>query len=174
MVGANLQTTAISALPSADFRGFMRQLPAGVGLVTTGAPGQRRGLTATAICSLSDDPPTILACVNRRAAAHDFIIDYGAFAVNMLGAEQEELARCFSGQTGLSGEDRFTLGNWAVLQTGAPILSGVVFALDCELLEHKAVATHTIFIGRVVAGCGHPRPPLVYHQGGYKLLPVGA
>jgi flavin reductase (DIM6/NTAB) family NADH-FMN oxidoreductase RutF len=145
-------------------------MAAGVGIVTTGAKGERRGLTATAICSLSDDPPTVLACVNVRAAAHDFIIQHGAFAINALASDQKELARCFSGQLGLSGEDRFVMGDWRILQTGAPILGSALFSLDCELVDHKAVATHTIFIGRVVAAGHQPSSPLVYHQGAYKLL----
>lgn len=165
-----MSPNGIASIPSIDFRRLMRQMASGVGIITTGAVGERRGLTATAICSLSDDPPTVLACVNMRAAAHDFIIRHGVFAINALAADQQELAGCFSGQYGLSGEQRFAFGDWTVLETGAPILESALFSLDCHLVDFKAVATHTIFIGRVAAAADRPSAPLLYHQGAYKVL----
>lgn len=160
-----------SVIGSAEYRGLMRQVAGAVSIITAGRPGERRGLTATAVCSLSDNPPTLLACVNRRAGAHDLILAEGAFAVNVLASGQRDVAVHFSGKTNVRGEARFSAGNWGRLATGAPVLRGVLAAFDCELVEHKAVATHTIFIGRVVSGCcSDGAVPLIYLRGMYHRL----
>jgi flavin reductase len=157
-----------------EYRSLMRQVVGAVSIITAGQPGARRGLTATAVCSLSDSPPTLLACINRKAGAHDLIISEGAFAVNVLASGQQDVAVLFSGKSSLRGEARFTVGSWGRLATGAPVLAGVLAAFDCELVEHKAVATHTIFIGRVVSGCcSGEATPLIYLRGMYHRLCAG-
>lgn len=151
----------------------MRQLAGAVTVIAAGPPGHRRGLTATAICSLSDNPPSLLVCINRKASAHDLILSERVFAVNVLASGQWDVASSFSGKGGLSGEARFSRGSWSTLVTGAPVLSGALAALDCELVEHKAVATHTIFIGRVVSGYSSDgASPLIYLRGGYHPVPT--
>src|ERR1044072_9363213 len=92
--------------PSA-FRTLMRNVPGQVTIIATGAPGHRKGLTATAVCSWSDDPPTVLVCVNRLVGGHDTIIENGIFSVNALSAAQHEIAVMFSGRPGIKGESRF-------------------------------------------------------------------
>jgi len=156
-----------------DYKALMRHLAGAVTVVTAGKPGERRGLTATAICSLSVSPPTLLACVNRQAGAHDLIISDRVFSVNVLASDQESVAGRFSGQSNLRGEERFASGTWGTLLTGAPILAGALASLDCELIEYKSVATHTIFIGRVVSGCSRDgAEPLIYLRGAYHTLRV--
>jgi flavin reductase (DIM6/NTAB) family NADH-FMN oxidoreductase RutF len=153
-----------------DYKGLMRHLAGAVTVVTAGKPGERRGLTATAICSLSVSPPTLLACVNRRAGAHDLIISDRVFSVNVLASDQESVAGRFSGQSNLKGEERFASATWGTLLTGAPILAGALASLDCELI-YKSVATHTIFIGRVVSGCSRDgAEPLIYLRGAYRRI----
>jgi flavin reductase (DIM6/NTAB) family NADH-FMN oxidoreductase RutF len=162
-------------IEAAEFKGLMRHVAGAVTVITCGRPGERRGLTATAICSLSDSPPTVLACVNRKSSAHDLIIAERAFVVNVLAGDQRDVAVRFSGQSGLSGEERFADRDWGSLSTGAPVLDGALAAFDCELIEHKEVATHTIFIARVVSGrstgCAQS---LIYLKGNYHTLPAGA
>jgi flavin reductase (DIM6/NTAB) family NADH-FMN oxidoreductase RutF len=154
-----------------DYKALMRHLAGAVTVVTAGKPGERRGLTATAICSLSASPPTLLACVNRQAGAHDLIISDRAFSVNVLASDQESVAGRFAGQSSLKGEERFASGAWGTLLTGAPILAGALASLDCELIEYKSVATHTIFIGRVVSGCSRDgAEPLIYLRGAYRTI----
>lgn len=164
-----------SAIDATDFKGLMWHVAGAVAVITCGRPGERRGLTATAICSLSDQPPTVLACVNRKSSAHDLIISERAFVVNVLAGDQQEIAERFSGQSGLSGEDRFTDCAWGSLSTGAPVLEGALAAFDCALVEHRPVATHTIFIARVVSGrTEKSAQSLIYLKGNYHTLPVGA
>jgi flavin reductase (DIM6/NTAB) family NADH-FMN oxidoreductase RutF len=152
------------------YRAVMRHQAGAVALITAGEPGKRTGLTATAVCSLTDDPPTLLVCVNRTASAHDLIAEKCCFGVNLLGRHQQELAGAFSGRTGLQGEDRFHVDGyeWTTMVTGAPILKGTLASLDCEVIETQSVSTHTIFIGRVKEGeVSEDAAPLLYFRGDF-------
>lgn len=150
------------------FRGLMRNVPGQVSIVATGAPGRRKGLTASAVCSLTDLPPTVIVCVNRAAGAHDLIIENGYFSVNALSASQERIARVFSGMAGAHGEQRFETGDWSVGITGAPILASAVCRLECRLSEYRTASSHTVFFGQVIAGSASTDTnPLLYLRGSY-------
>jgi flavin reductase (DIM6/NTAB) family NADH-FMN oxidoreductase RutF len=153
------------------FRGLMRNVPGPVSIVAAGAPGRRKGLTASAVCSLTDQPPTVLVCVNKAAAAHDVIIENGYFSVNLLAAGQEEIAHVFSGLAGISGEARFETGDWVLGATGAPVLASAVCRLECRLSEYRAASSHTVFFGQVVGGTASGEAsPLLYLRGTYQGL----
>ena len=153
------------------FRGLMRHVPGQVSIVAAGASGSRNGLTASAVCSLTDLPPTVLVCINRAAAAHDLIIESGFFSVNALAASQERIARVFAGQGGIRGEARFCAGDWLVGVTGAPILASAVCRLECRLSVCQVASSHTVIFGHVIAGSASPEAaPLLYHRGAYVTL----
>lgn len=155
-------------MDGALYRAIMRHQAGAVTVIAAGAPGARSGLTATAVCSLSDDPPTILACIRRTASAHDVIHRLGAFSVNLLSSDQQDVAERFSGSLGLRGEDRFAGHHWTTLITGAPVLQGSLASLDCRLEEQHGFATHSIFIGAVLDGCVRTEAePLLYFRGDY-------
>ena len=143
----------------------MRRLAAGVTIITTLADGQRRGLTATAVCSVSATPPTLLCCVNRQGSAHDAIVSSGLFAINVLTADDHALAERFSGAE--IGEARFSTGDWDVLQTGAPILKSALVGFDCRVIQTFDGSTHSIFLGEVVAQRIGVGEPLCYLGGSY-------
>ena len=147
------------------FKTGMRRLAAGVTIITTMADGQRRGLTATAVCSVSATPPTLLCCVNRQSSAHDSILASGLFAINVLTADDHVLAEQFGGAE--QGEARFLSGEWGVLETGAPILKSAFVGFDCRLVQTFDGATHTIFLGEVVAQSVGAGQPLCYLGGSY-------
>lgn len=152
----------------ASYRALMRHQAGAVAVVATICDGQRAGLTATAYSSLSDSPPTILVCVQRRVGAHDLISRSGIFSVNILSADQQAVAEGFAGGSNSRGEQRFEGQLWARLETGAPILHNALAALDCKLVESHGFSTHTIFIGRVVDGVTRPEAePLLYFRGDY-------
>ena len=165
-------TAAISGVDPASYRSAMRLHAGAVSIISSGRPGRRTGLTATAVCSLSDSPPRLIVCVNRSASAHDLIRQTGAFGVNMLGADQAELAGRFAGRRGLEGEERFTdVDAWTLMATGAPILKNAIASFDCELLDQHAYETHTIFIGGVRAlRAGGDENPLIYLAGCFRRL----
>lgn len=154
-----------------SYRALMRHQAGAVAIVATQAGSVRAGLTATAFSSLSDHPPTLLVCVQRKVGAHDLIAQSKAFSVNILAADQQDVAVRFSGNSGVHGEERFDGHAWGRLKTGAPVLDHALAALDCELVESHGFSTHTIFIGRVVDGATRSEAqPLLYFRGDYWNL----
>jgi flavin reductase len=153
------------------FREAMSRLGAAVHVVTTAGPAGKTGFTATAVCSVSDAPPTVLVCINRKSQNGTVMRENGAFCVNTLGADAEPIADMFAGRTGAQAEARFQLGAWGALATGAPVLASAVVALDCRVIEVKAVASHYVIFGAVAAiKVGAPGPALVYHDRAYKRV----
>lgn len=143
-----------------------------VTIVATEWDRERRGLTATAMCSLSLDPPLLLVCLNRLVAAHDMIIASRCFSVNVLNDQQRDVAARFSGEEGVRGADRFSGGEWGTMHSGAPVLADAMVSFDCMLYQAHEVATHTIFIGRVVGvGIGQHQTPLLHARKEYHGLP---
>lgn len=155
-------------MDATSYRAIMRHQAGAVTVIACGSEGARAGLTATAFASLSDDPPMVLVCVNRNASAHDEIVKANAFSVNLLSADQQHVAERFAGKGGLKGEQRFTGLSWTTLATGSPILQAALASLDCALVERHTFSTHSIFIGRVLAGRFEAAArPLLYFRGDY-------
>lgn len=142
---------ASTAIDAATFRKGMARVVASVHVVTThGAQGDG-GITATAVCPVSDTPSTVLVCLNRRSRAHDLVLANGNLAINALANDQKHLAAAFSGQGGLTMQERFALARWQRLVTGAPTLEGAGAVLDCDIERSESVGTHRIFICAVRA-----------------------
>lgn len=132
------------------FRAAMARFPGAVTLVTALTPrGERRGITATAVCSVSADPPTLLACLNRKTGTCLTIAETGRFAVNLLAGDGGALALRFAGQGGLTGEDKFADAEWAMDDHGLPILPEAVASFSCEVSEVVAAHSHQVFLGRI-------------------------
>ncbi len=146
------------------FKEGMRQLTAGVTIVTTAIGNERRGLTATAVCSLSAEPPTLLACVNREAGAHDPTLQSRVFCVNLLATHHRELAAMFADPN--KSAERFESGEWGILESGAPVLMDSLASFDCILGQTMRAETHTVLTGRVQA-VRHDESlqPLLYSRG---------
>jgi len=139
------------SIDAAAFKKGMRHLAASVTLITTRHRDLRGGLTATAVCSVSADPPQILVCVNKSASAHDTIGEAGFFCINILAPDHRKIAERFAGMHGIEGDERFLdLGEWATLTTGAPVLKGCPVSFDCKLVTEVSAGTHTIYIGEIV------------------------
>lgn len=163
--------TRLESVAANDFKRGMRRLVAGVTIVTTIHDGERSGLTATAVTSLSADPPQLLVCVNRTATAHDLIHKGAKLCVNLLDQHHQLLASRFAGADGIHGEGRFDIGQWTALTTGAPVLADSIASFDCIVGETVDSATHTIFICRVVAVAARESgTPLLYESGGYRSV----
>lgn len=153
------------------YREAMSRFAGAVHVVTTDGPHGKRGTTVIAACSVSDEPPTILVCLNRTKPENDCFARNGVFALNTLTAAQQPLADAFSGLTRLSQEERFALGRWETLASGAPVLVGAEANFDCQLVEAKDFATHRILFGRVTGlRTGDTLHPLIYHHRAYKVL----
>jgi flavin reductase (DIM6/NTAB) family NADH-FMN oxidoreductase RutF len=157
-----------AAMSAESYRALMRHQAGAVTVIAAGEPGRRAGLTATAVSSLSDSPPTILVCIHKSSGAHAVITEAKAFSVNILARDQQAIAECFAGKLGVSGEQRFAGAPWERFGTGAPVLQGALASLDCLLHEQHAFTTHSIFIGRVVGGAFRAEAePLLYFRGDY-------
>ncbi len=174
-VNNTLVTEVDLATLRALFTRRMREVPGAVAIIATSLEGERQGLAATAWCSLSADPPTILICVNRTAGAHDLIVKSQIFSVNQLANSHAEIIAVFSNQRGLKGDARFAEAAWRTGVGGAPMLVEALTAYECAVTSHVVFATHSIFIGQVVdiqvnegmAG------PATYFQGGlHAVAPI--
>jgi flavin reductase len=156
---------------SKTFREAMSRLGAAVHVVTTDGARGRTGFTATSVVSVSDQPATLLVCLNRRSQCMPPMCENGVFCVNTLAAEEEFIADIFAGRTGLTQQERFRHGRWKTLKTGAPVLESAIVAFDCRVLEIKTVATHNVFFGAVEAIHEGPAgTALVYHEREYKRV----
>ncbi|QHE90412.1 flavin reductase family protein [Pandoraea fibrosis] len=138
----------ISTVQVPDFQQAMASFPGGITAVTTHSTDGPIGIIATAVCSLSAEPPSILVCVHKHASVHDAILDAGCFAVNLLSTRHQALVARFSQQRGAA---RFEPALWAPLKTGAPTLSNAALTLDCTLLDTHDGYSHTIIVGAVAA-----------------------
>jgi len=156
------------------YREAMSHFAGAVHVVATDGPYGRRGTTVIAACSVSDDPPTILVCLNRLKPENDCFAQNGVFALNTLSSAQRPLADAFSGLTGLTQDERFALGEWETVASGAPVLVGAEASFDCHLVEAKDFATHRILFGKVTGvRIGDSLEPLIYHRRAYKALEQG-
>jgi len=135
---------------AAEFRGAMRHLAGGVSVITAGRGGDISGMTVTSVSSLSVEPPTLIVSINREASSWPLIRRYGAFGVNMLAADQVDLAERFTGKGGLKGAERFRGLTATTLVSGVPLLHGVLAAIDCDVEHVVERHSHAIVIGRVL------------------------
>ncbi|MBK1659840.1 flavin reductase [Paracraurococcus ruber] len=138
-------------IPRQEFRDAMARLGAAVNIITTGGPAGRGGFTASAVCSVTDEPPTLLLCMNRGATAAPAMKANGTVCVNVVAAAQKEAAMVFAGVTKCSMEERFDAGTWMTLATGAPVLQGAVASFDCRIAEIIEKGTHLVVFGEVQA-----------------------
>lgn len=154
-----------------DFREAMSRVAGAVNVITTDGPAGRAGLTATAVTSVSDAPPTLLACLNRHSRTLLSMQPNAYFAVNVLAGQQLAIAEAFTGKTGLDGAARFALGDWQTGMHGQPLLNGALASFECELQEAKPVASHVVLIGLIRAiRLGQGGAGLVYARRGYHAL----
>ena len=141
----------IATVDPTQFREAMSQLGAAVHVVTTAGPAGTAGFTATAVVSVSDQPATLLVCLNRRSQVSPILRENHVLCVNTLRAGADTIADVFAGRTRVPMAERFDSGTWTELSTGAPVLTDAVVAFDCRVIEIKAVATHNVVFAGVVA-----------------------
>ena len=163
-----------SAISGEDFRLAMRRLAGGVSIISGAGPDGPLGVTATAVTSLTADPPSILCCLNRSLTLESAVKQTGRFAVNMLRADHHDLAKHFAGMGGARGSAKFEQGDWTILPSEVPALADSLVTFDCRVGDILEVGTHSIFIGLITeAQFGESGDPLVYCNGAFaSLLPL--
>lgn len=167
--------TGASTAPFADaatlFREGMSRVASAVHIITTDGSHGKAGLTATAVSSLSAEPPMLLACVKRSASSAPILKQNGVFVINTLKDGHSELADIFAGRTGVRGADRFNAHDWVTGETGAPVLPDALVSFECRVAQVLDVATHEILIGHVVAvRLGEKAPHLIYADRRYTTV----
>jgi cob(II)yrinic acid a,c-diamide reductase len=158
-------------LDAADYRNAMARYAGHVQIVTTAMDGQRRGVTITAACSVSDNPATVLCCLNHSNPNNQIFLESGIFALNTLAAHHRPLADAFAGFGKLDVDARFALGHWDQLVTGAPVLQDAIASYDCRIVDVKQMSTHSVLFGEVVGlRTGVAAQSLVYLDRAYHIL----
>ncbi len=154
---------------AAQFKLGMRSLAGTVNIISCRHDGRAYGMTATAVCSATAEPPAVLVCINRSSTTHEAVAAAQIFCVNVLRHEDRELSSLFSGTQ--KGEGRFREEQWDKLSTGAPVLKNALVAFDCRVVNRMAHGTHTVFLGEVEQLLiGSKGKPLLYAEGQYAKL----
>jgi flavin reductase (DIM6/NTAB) family NADH-FMN oxidoreductase RutF len=150
-----------------DFRRVLGHFATGVTILTTADPdGRPTGLTASAFCSVSLDPPLVLICVDHKSQSFPALSESRGFAVNVLSAAQEDISRRFA-STRL---DKFDGLAYTPGLHGAPVLHDALAQIECETVSKHVQGDHTIFVGRVERARVGSGEPLLYFRGRYERL----
>ena len=152
------------------FKTVMRKLAGTVAVFATASDEGLHGMTATALCSVSADPPTVLIVVNRSARTHPHIHRKQAFTVNLLADDQLAVAELFAAKS----DDPFAKVAHRRMADGCPIIEGAAGYLHCAVEQQHDVGTHTIFIGRLLDADAGSAQPLVYQDGKYGHVEADA
>lgn len=148
------------------FRDVIGHFASGVTVISTSVDGTLHGTTASAITSLSLEPPMLLICMNRSSATGQAVAQSGAFAVNILGEGDDELARRFAGK----GADKFDGVRVTVGDHGQPLLPDALAQLVCRVTQQVEAATHVVFFAEVHEATARPGHPLAYYRGKFGRL----
>jgi flavin reductase (DIM6/NTAB) family NADH-FMN oxidoreductase RutF len=150
------------------FRAALGRFPTGVTVVSAvDSNGSDCGMTVSAFCSLSLDPPLVLSCIGHEATMHPVISGEDHFGVSVLAADQEAISRRFADP---DMADRFDGVGVVRGSSGVSLIEGAVVHLECTVVERHWGGDHTIVVGEVNSIAVFEREPLLYHRGGYGRL----
>ncbi len=158
-----------------DYRAAISRFLTGVTLVTTRHEGLAQGITASAVASVTLEPPTLLICLNRQSATCHAVSGAGRFCVHVLADDQLDLARHFASRT----PDKFAnlaelgLGSTHDSPLGNPIVEGALAYLECRVATQTDFGTHRVFFGEVVSVDAREGSPLAYFRGQFASLGGG-
>ncbi|MBF8747813.1 flavin reductase [Pseudomonas putida] len=127
-----------------QFRNAMAMLGGAVSVITTDGPAGRFGFTASAVCSVTDSPPTLLVCMNRSSYSNEMFKTNGALCVNVLAGTHQALSGAFANRE-LDMDQRFASADWMVLESGAPVMQEALVNFDCRIAQVHEVGSHSIF-----------------------------
>jgi flavin reductase (DIM6/NTAB) family NADH-FMN oxidoreductase RutF len=154
-----------------DAKTFWRALgqrAIGSTIVTARSADGPAGFLGLSASHISADPPLMLASIDKRTSALQTVLAARHFAVNFLPSDASEIADLFGGKGTLKGADRFNVGRWQTLTTGAPVLANALGAMDCTLEDTIERGGICIVVGRVVdVLVGSGGNPLIHFRGGY-------
>ncbi len=161
-----------------QFRNGMARLAGAVNVVTTDGEAGMAGITATAVCSVTDQPPTLLVCMNRNSHAHPIFVSNGQLCVNVLAADQQEVSSLFANRS-VTMDERFKRIRWSCLSTGSPLVTDALVNFDCRIVNMHEAGSHSVFLCEVVqvlhgdAGAGLVYFDRQYHGVGMPAADTG-
>lgn len=165
-MGEQLDDRPARGVDQAVFRDVIGRFASGVTVITTSSGEGDHGTTASAVSSLSMEPPMLLVCLNRTSRTQAAVLDSGVFAVNILGEDQGDVAWRFAGRT----PDKFDGIPLVRGVTGAPLIRDALAQIECEVRETVSGGTHTVFLAEVKRASGREGPPLTYFRGKFGRL----
>ena len=146
------------------YRDAMARLTGAVNIISSDGQAGLAGFTASAVCSVTDDPPTLLLCVNLASRQSELLRVNGVLCVNTLAKGQEDIARAFSNHD-LTMAQRFERAEWTARESGSPMLKGALAVFDCRIVERLEQGTHAVLFCEVLAAeAGNGRPLLYYNR----------
>lgn len=166
MTSENPSDNRLQPLTPQAFRDVIGHFASGVTVITTRLDGVLHGTTASAVSSLSLEPPMLLIAMNRTSVTGAAVLESGAFAVNILGEGADELARRFASK----GEDKFDGVDVTLGDHGQPLLVDALAQLVCRVTQQVEVATHVVFLAEVHEATARPGAPLAYYRGKFGRL----
>lgn len=156
------------------FREAMAMLASAVNVITTDGPSGLAGFTATAVCSVTDQPPTLLVCMNRTSFAHPFFRDNQVLCVNVIGADNRDIPAIFADRT-IEMPQRFARVPWHRLRTGSPLIDEAIVSFDCRIAATNEVGSHSVFLCEVqTIRRSSGQAGLVYFNRDYHAVGEGA
>ncbi len=154
-----------------SYREAMSRLGAAVNIITTKGEQGDAGFTASAVTSVTDDPPTLLVCMNRNSKSNEAFKKAGILCVNVLSHEHQELSPVFASVGNLPMAERFARASWLRLATGSPVLENATASFDCTIDQITEVGTHSVFFCGVKAiHLGAGNTGLIYHGRTYHTV----
>lgn len=165
---------ADDAVSADKFKQGMRNLAGAVNVITAIKDDRMSGLTATAVMSVSAEPPRVMVCINKDVFAHSLINVGGSVCINTLGAEQIEQAKIFAGMyKEIAGPDRFSHGPWMLSSNIAPELEGALLSMQCKVVEIIPAHSHSMILCEVIdIKCSQisEKSALVYFDGYFSEI----
>jgi flavin reductase (DIM6/NTAB) family NADH-FMN oxidoreductase RutF len=153
-----------------QLRQAMRSWSSGVTVVTASHEGEQHGMTVNSFTSVALEPPLIIISLQTDSRTQSLVSGARAFAVTILGEDQQELSDRFAGRIP-DTEDRLAGLETETLVTGAPFIKGGLAYLDCRVTQTIPVGSNTLFLAEVVAAQGNGEGnPLIYHNRDYRKL----
>lgn len=156
-----------------NFRNAMAYMGSAVNIITTSGSDGNHGFTASAVCSVTDTPPTLLVCMNQSSALHKYFIKNKFLAVNVLKADQKNISKIFANPQ-IERDVRFSHAQWTTSKTGSPLLVDALVNFDCQIIQTQHIGSHTIFYAEIldsrILASQNDRKGLIYFGRNYHDL----
>ncbi|VEF47182.1 flavin reductase domain-containing protein [Bacillus freudenreichii] len=152
---------ALPLIPSEEYRDVIGHFSSGVTIITTSKDGVDYGITASAVSSVSLEPPMLLICANKQTGTCHAISEKKTFTVNILKEDQAELAIQFA----RANTEKFKDINMTYSEFGDPVLKDALVSIECRVVEEITGGTHSVFMAEVKSATTNNGRPLVYYRG---------